>query len=120
MQIKFGNILQCQYIDLQCQCIDLQCQYIDLQCQYIDLQCQYIDLQCQYIDLQSPRSQPLGWECIPRGSTSCQEIGGGASQNVFPAFRLGTSERERRYAELNCIVLPYSALSTRNSALFMG
>ncbi|MEH1770281.1 MAG: hypothetical protein V7L27_08455 [Nostoc sp.] len=27
----------------------------------------------------SPRSQPPGWECIPRGSTSRQAPGGGAS-----------------------------------------
>ncbi|WDD36969.1 hypothetical protein PQG02_34630 (plasmid) [Nostoc sp. UHCC 0926] len=27
-----------------------------------------------------PYSQPGGWECIPRGSTSGQERGGGASR----------------------------------------
>ncbi|MEH1852337.1 MAG: hypothetical protein V7L11_11775 [Nostoc sp.] len=35
--------------------------------------------------LVSPRSQPPGWECIQRGSASCQATGGGASQNGFPA-----------------------------------
>ncbi|MEH1766077.1 MAG: helix-turn-helix domain-containing protein, partial [Nostoc sp.] len=39
-----------------------------------------------------PRSQPLGWECIQRGSASRQPSGGGASQNPFPAWRLGTSQ----------------------------
>ncbi|MEH1981277.1 MAG: hypothetical protein V7L27_18760 [Nostoc sp.] len=39
-----------------------------------------------------PRSQPLGWECIQRGSASRQPPGGGASQNPFPAWRLGTSQ----------------------------
>ncbi|MHC5857779.1 hypothetical protein [Nostoc sp.] len=42
--------------------------------------------------LVSPRSQPPAWECIQRGSASRQSTGGGASQNSFPAWRLGTSE----------------------------
>ncbi|MEH1767852.1 MAG: hypothetical protein V7L27_19255 [Nostoc sp.] len=37
------------------------------------------------LNLVYPRSQPPGWECIPRGSASAQETGGGASQNGFPA-----------------------------------
>ncbi|WP_179064834.1 hypothetical protein [Nostoc sp. C052] len=40
----------------------------------------------------SPRSQSLDWECIPRGSASGQFTGGRASQNRFPAWRLGTSQ----------------------------
>ncbi|MEH1909579.1 hypothetical protein [Nostoc sp.] len=42
--------------------------------------------------LVSPRSQPLGWECILIGSASRQAPGGGASQNRFPASWLGTSQ----------------------------
>ncbi|MEH1937203.1 MAG: hypothetical protein V7L14_26565 [Nostoc sp.] len=42
--------------------------------------------------LVSPRSQAGGWERIPRGSASRQGTGGGASQNGFPAWRLGTSQ----------------------------
>ncbi|WP_414517859.1 hypothetical protein [Nostoc sp. PCC 9305] len=33
-------------------------------------------------------SQPGGWERVPRGSASCQERGGGASENGFPAWKL--------------------------------
>ncbi|WP_334835622.1 MULTISPECIES: hypothetical protein [unclassified Nostoc] len=39
----------------------------------------------------SSRSQSKDWECIPRGSASGQATGGGASENGFPAWRLGTS-----------------------------
>ncbi|MHC5857113.1 hypothetical protein [Nostoc sp.] len=42
--------------------------------------------------LVSPRSQSEDWECILRGSASGQATGGGASQNRFPASRLGTSQ----------------------------
>ncbi|MEH1765866.1 MAG: hypothetical protein V7L27_00875 [Nostoc sp.] len=42
--------------------------------------------------LVSPRSQPPGWECIQGAAASRQATGGGASQNGFPAWRLGTSQ----------------------------
>ncbi|MEH1981501.1 MAG: hypothetical protein V7L27_19905 [Nostoc sp.] len=58
--------------------------------------------------LVSPRSQPPAWECIQRGSASRQSTGGGASQNGFPAWRLGTSETP------NC-QLPTTALSAAQS-----
>ncbi|MEH1961668.1 MAG: hypothetical protein V7L05_17665 [Nostoc sp.] len=50
--------------------------------------------------LVSSSSQPGGWELIPRGSASRQATGGRASQNGFPAWRLGTHSGQGLYLNL--------------------
>ncbi len=40
-----------------------------------------------------PRSQPGGWERVPRGSASCQVMEAAASENGFPTSRLEVGAR---------------------------